>query len=723
MIRRSSRLRKRLLSSDDTVKGQKLRCDPERSSKHPDRDTDSSLCEGCELLCYDIRTKDFSKVKESGMVIGGDLTYPNIESCQMCRFMSYSIQSYHQERDAIFQLRLFSSRRSFSWLYRDHAKYLDTVGMLAVVPEHLFVEGKEVKEIIRKHVPEFMVPAYPGHSLSCISAKKIDASRIDFTFVNNCLSYCNANHHCREASRSARGKITLYDYRKQERVRKPAFTRYLALSYVWGPETDDSHSRHGSTPKVVEDVIKIAKQLEIDYIWVDNYCIEQHDPHKIQQELSSMYAIYKNAYLTVVDGAGSNKENGLFGVSRPRTGCQSTIQLAEQQWISTLRNPQSLIEDSPWITRGWTYQEAIASSRLLIFTEEQVYFECEVVRCWESIHFPLETHHQKNKSRLQERLYEPIFCQFTRNATAFEGRGNISRYINQYTQRTLTNSHDALNAIAGVLSLLEIDNGRQVYNFWGVPLLAPDPKYSSSALVTGMAWMFQARGSPGSRETIERRNNFPSWTWAGWQGVVQSFELGYFNHTDQRIALRIQSGKNSQEAIAWSHYWDAKGGMEMDRRIDLWGSGLGPGSHRREPYNYPWLEVTTMIIKVDLIYLSLSNVRDLRKRDLISPEWVSEGFGIIPPDGGWPVTRIDFPDYHPELIIETVDGICCRKWECMVVGYTPEKEYTGSDCPFVILLKYNKCVEGYERMWGGRLQWPDGWEEICDHRKGCIRLY
>jgi hypothetical protein len=200
--------------------------------------------------------------------------------------------------------------------------------MLAVVPEHLFVEAKNLKDFVREHVPEFMIPAYPGPSLSCISSRKVDATAIDVTFIDDCIPYCDAHHHCRRSPHEIRGYITVYDYRIKETVDLPPSVPYIALSYVCGPKEDGTHSRHDSTAKVVDDVIKIAEQLGINYIWVDNYCIEQHDPHKIQQLLSSMYAICQNAYLTVVDGAGSNRQNGLFGVSKPRTGCQTTVQLA-----------------------------------------------------------------------------------------------------------------------------------------------------------------------------------------------------------------------------------------------------------------------------------------------------------------------------------------------------------------------------------------------------------
>ncbi|GFF50735.1 hypothetical protein IFM58399_08886 [Aspergillus lentulus] len=374
-----------------------------------------------------------------------------------------------------------------------------------------------------------------------------------------------------------------------------------------------------------------------------------------------MYAIYQNAYLTVVDGAGSNRQNGLFGVSKPRTGCQTTVQLAGQQWMSTLRNPQCLIQASPWITRGWTYQEAIASPRLLIFTEEQVYFECKAMRCWESTHIPLDAHHIKGKSRFRDNLWEPIFCQYTRKATEFEGREDFPRYIKHYTQRSLTNSHDALNAIAGVLGLVEKDNGRTVYNFWGIPLLAPAPETFPSSLVTGMAWTLGAPENNGSREAIGRHNIFPSWSWAGWHGIVESFELGYLNHRSPYISVRIQSGKGSQESVEWSDYWEAEGGMEMDRRIDLWGSGLGPGTHRQEPYNYPWLDITTDIIPVQLIYLPLRVVEYIRAKDPRFAEYDTAVFAIIPPDEEWELTPIHFPDDDPELSTEKKDEICRRE--------------------------------------------------------------
>jgi hypothetical protein len=144
--------------------------------------------------------------------------------------------------------------------------------------------------------------------------------------------------------------------------------------------------------------------------------------------------------------------------------------------------------------------------------------------------------------------------------------------------------------------------------------------------------------------------------------------LGYLNHRDPYISVRVQSGKDSQESVEWSDYWKAEGGMEMDRRIDLWGSGLGPGTHRQEPYNHPWLDITTDVIKVRLTYLPLRDFENLYAKDPGLAKCVTRGFLIIPPDGKWwDLTSIYFPDDDPELSTEKADDICRREWECMLV--------------------------------------------------------
>jgi hypothetical protein len=287
--------------------------------------------------------------------------------------------------------------------------------MFAIVPQPS-VALEEMADFVRNRVPEFLMPSCPSPFTSSIACQRRDVTAADFDFIRESLSYCDRHHRCYHQGYFNQGRITLLDCRTKGITDVKFPCRYIALSYVWGdPGRDKEETLTGQDqrPQVIEDVMNVAKQLNINYVWVDKYCIDQQNPQTKRQQLMNMHAIYRNAYITVVDGAGSDMHSGLPSISKTRAGNQILVQLGRQSWVSTLGNPEILVHKSTWNSRGWTYQEAIASPRLLIFTEEQVYFECKGMRCWETVRISLESHHQKNRSRFRRCLREPVFCQET----------------------------------------------------------------------------------------------------------------------------------------------------------------------------------------------------------------------------------------------------------------------------------------------------------------------
>lgn len=50
-----------------------------------------------------------------------------------------------------------------------------------------------------------------------------------------------------------------------------------------------------------------------------------------------------------------------------------------------LRDPRRDILESNYWTRGWTYQEGVLSNRRIVFTDEQVYWECSGMAAHESV--------------------------------------------------------------------------------------------------------------------------------------------------------------------------------------------------------------------------------------------------------------------------------------------------------------------------------------------------
>ncbi|KAF2175368.1 hypothetical protein K469DRAFT_535481, partial [Zopfia rhizophila CBS 207.26] len=81
--------------------------------------------------------------------------------------------------------------------------------------------------------------------------------------------------------------------------------------------------------------------------------------------------------LTIVAAYGDNADAGLPGVSDiPRKRQQRSTQFRNFKLTTTPRNAFQALLDSPWYSRGWTFQELLLSGRLLAFTEEQMLFLC-----------------------------------------------------------------------------------------------------------------------------------------------------------------------------------------------------------------------------------------------------------------------------------------------------------------------------------------------------------
>lgn len=116
-------------------------------------------------------------------------------------------------------------------------------------------------------------------------------------------------------------------------VLKPAQTRYIALSYVWGdvkvatttksnlenlkkPGTIGPHVELLAIPKTIRDALRLVSLLNERYLWVDAFCIVQDDEHTKQAHLHSMASIYTNSVFTIIAAEGDDANHGLPGIPR-----------------------------------------------------------------------------------------------------------------------------------------------------------------------------------------------------------------------------------------------------------------------------------------------------------------------------------------------------------------------------------------------------------------------
>jgi hypothetical protein len=123
-------------------------------------------------------------------------------------------------------------------------------------------------------------------------------------------------------------------------------------------------------------------------MWVDCLCIIQDDAADKHKFIPQMDSIFGIASVTIVAASGVDANAGFPGIklgSRTREQIPFTIKGVSLLRTLDLEGPAawnrgdwpSYLGDTVWYNRGWTFQEKLFSSRALIFTSEQVYWECQ----------------------------------------------------------------------------------------------------------------------------------------------------------------------------------------------------------------------------------------------------------------------------------------------------------------------------------------------------------
>lgn len=255
-------------------------------------------------------------------------------------------------------------------------------------------------------------------------------------------------------------------------------------------------------PRTIADAMIVAIALNIPYLWIDRYCIDQRNLDERKRIIRHMDQIYCGAYLTIIAAAGDGPEYGLPGVSSTPRQSLERIDVGEYMFINRGKM-YCQISRSVWSTRGWTYQEALLSRRCLCFTESEVYFQCSDMVCYESIVSPL--------SEPEERQLFP---------RGYLGDSPLTIYkrIEEFWIRKLSFRGERLDAMQGVFGAFQRMNTSHINSpffkthFWGIPVFLDthNPQNSGhKSFKSGLlfAYCWEAAG--------DFNDAFPSWSWAG----------------------------------------------------------------------------------------------------------------------------------------------------------------------------------------------------------------
>ena len=336
------------------------------------------------------------------------------------------------------------------------------------------------------------------------------------------LARCSRHEACqaRKTSNLAYPNcLRLFDITSLRVVDSNGHEPYIALSYPW-EQMDEFEIKRDRTyvleslPSVLRDIIDVVRELRlgIDHIWLDRLCIDQEDEIQKQINIDTMGEVYGAAFATIILAVPfqGKPEKGLPGHSAQRMTWRRVENVGRMKLATTLRSLEMTITTSKWNSRAWTFQEGLLSSRCILFGPEQVFFECTEMGCCESIREPdLEMSENDHLIPYRSRLRNPFLDTYDFNSLYW-------RLVRDYTGRDMKSTSDSLNAFS--VFIVEFERAG-VKLKWGMPITLS----SQHLLWEHEPWDFRG---------ISRREGFPSWSWAGWNGTAaMNFPLDEVSYT------------------------------------------------------------------------------------------------------------------------------------------------------------------------------------------------
>ena len=381
-------------------------------------------------------------------------------------------------------------------------------------------------------------------SVSCVArtvfrSRQVPANQADFETLRKWPTYCARHERCSKKVLLTPQGLRVIDVKHRRLVDAPEHCEYIALSYVWGGvpmpklpqpmrgtcfcwnmhspevETERSSNQHlvicscrsiqlpNNYPRTIEDSIDLVLALGYNYLWVDSICLSQDDLDNHITLTVGMNTIYEGAYLTIIAAAGEDAEAGLPGVTPNSRDTRQHFEVVDGMRLAVaMPTLTQQITESRWASRAWTYQEGIMCQRYLIFTSQQIYWECRQAAFCEAIEEPIKDFPDMNELPSFGRVLGSSFMERNEFSKVYR------RLVSDYSTRDLTYESDGLRAVSGLLRRLEIS--------FGVRFVCGIPKNMMPEFL-----LWNHRPQLNTPQVVRRRASIPSWTWAGWSGYVE----------------------------------------------------------------------------------------------------------------------------------------------------------------------------------------------------------
>ena len=311
---------------------------------------------------------------------------------------------------------------------------------------------------------------------------------------------------------------------------EPAAQRYLALSYCWGgtnpPTTTKANfPQHGqcirweTLPKLYQEVVVLARKLDIPFLWIDSLCIIQDESKDRNHQIARMGGIFESATLVVIAAASQSPHMGFFterarawhrdnrlrfvwreptlvhykGVKLDGVKFRERVHAGEFEKDACRREPIG--------QRAWTYQERQLARRCLIMRGLEMVWECKTACLCECSG---DQSSLTPSTRLHKQLLPPRKPDAMAAGRVFESVEDAYKFwhtaVRAFTSRKLSRETDRLPAISALAAFVAKETGSTyLAGLW------------KDVLLTELMW-YSFPSYDEVRPYIEYIA--PSWSWA-----------------------------------------------------------------------------------------------------------------------------------------------------------------------------------------------------------------
>lgn len=191
-------------------------------------------------------------------------------SCRICALLSTMKQPLLNREQCVLKALPLSWHHSYNGL--EIPRLLHRIQHTGMSPTQCTVLGITGENSMEKGY--YNQPSFAVIRRDDLEFRRIPSSSVDYNEFKGLVKVCEEKHERCRTTGSHPNVIGLevIDIRTQAVIKAPDQCKYLALSYVWGKQADNS-SVHNilDSPLVIKDAISVTKVMGHNYLWVDRY--------------------------------------------------------------------------------------------------------------------------------------------------------------------------------------------------------------------------------------------------------------------------------------------------------------------------------------------------------------------------------------------------------------------------------------------------------------------